>query len=185
VRRIGTQLLAILLLGLAVTPAWAHGFRRADSRIEPAESAVEVVVASPTFARTPDAARLELSAGQSPAGRSGVGSAEVAGVLIATLGFAGLGRSWRRERRMAVATATAALVLGFIVETTPHLVHHTLDPDKGAGCEVLQTAERSQAAFAALDTTPVPAPARLIDTQSTVSAPTLAAPAARGRAPPA
>ena len=86
---------------------------------------------------------------------------------------------------MAVATATAALVLGFVVETTPHLVHHVLDPDKGAGCQVLQTAERSQAAVGTLDTTPAPAPARLIDTPSTAPAPTLAAPAPRGRAPPA
>ena len=86
---------------------------------------------------------------------------------------------------MAVATATAALVLGFIVETTPHLVHHALDPDKGAGCEVLQTAERSPAAVGALDTISTPAPATLIDVPSAASCPALAGPAARGRAPPA
>ena len=185
-RRVGLSLLAILLLALAVTPAWAHGLRRADPRIEPAESPIEMVVAPPALARPPDsAARLERIADRAPAGRSGVGLAEVAGVLIVALGLAGLGRSWRRDRRMAVATATAALVLGFVVETTPHLVHHTLDPDKGAGCQVLQTAERSQAAVGTLDMTPAPAPARLIDTPSTAPGPTLAAPAPRGRAPPA
>ena len=186
-RRIGLRILAMLLLALAVTPAWAHGLRQANLRTEPVDSPVEIVPASPAaLAPAPAAAaRLGRGAGQAPIVRSGPGPAELAGILIVMLGLAGFGRSWRRDRRMAVATATAALVLGFVVETTPHLVHHALDPDKGAGCEVLQTAERSQATIGAVDTTPAAAPARLIDAPSTVSAPTLAAPAPRGRAPPA
>ena len=131
-------------------------FARPTSAASPSSSPVETVVASPAaLAPAPVAAsRLARSPGRAPVGRSGAGLAEVTGILIATLGLAGFGRSWRRDRRMAVATVTAALVLGFVVETTPHLVHHALDPDKGAGCEALQTAERSQAAIGALDTTP-------------------------------
>ena len=182
----GLRFLAILLLALTVTPAWAHGLRRADLRIEPAEGPIEMVVAPPPLARSPvSAPRLERILDRAPVGRAAAGLAEVAGVLIVTLGLAGLGLSWRRDRRMAVATVTAALVLGFVVETTPHLVHHVLDPDKGAGCQVLQTAERSQAAVGTLDMGPAPAPARLIDTASIAPGPTLAAPAPRGRAPPA
>jgi hypothetical protein len=116
---------------------------------------------------------------------AGLCPAEVAGILIVMLGLAGFGRSWRRDRRMAVATATAALVLGFVVETTPHLVHHALDPDTGAGCEALQTAERSQATIGAIDTAPASASVRLIDPPSIAPAPTLAAPTPCGRAPPA
>jgi hypothetical protein len=48
------------------------------------------------------------------------------GILIVAAGLAGFSRFWRRDRRMAIAVATAALALGFMVETTPHLVHHTL-----------------------------------------------------------
>jgi hypothetical protein len=110
---------------------------------------------------------------------------EITGVLIVALGLAGFGRSWPRNRRMAAATATAALVLAFVIETAPHLVHHALDIDKGAGCQTLQTAERSQAVVDTLDTAIAPAPARLVDTPSAAPAPTLAVPAPRGRAPPA
>jgi hypothetical protein len=145
-----------------------------------------MVVAPPALAGRPGfAARLDRIRDRTPVGPSSVGLAEIAGVLIVALGLAGLGRSWRRGRRTAVATATAALVLGFVVETTPHLVHHALDPDKGAGCQVLQTAERSQAAVGTPDMTPAPAPARIVDTPSTAPGPALAAPAPRGRAPPA
>ena len=167
-RRIGLSLLAILLLALAVTPVWAHGVRRPPLPIEPVGEARRdrrglhrSSLARRTPRRGSSGTRAGLRVGpQSP------GPAEVAGVLIATLGLAGLGRSWRRDRRMAVATVTAALALGFVVETTPHLVHHVLDPDKGAGCEALQTAERSQAAVGAVDATPAPAAALLIDPPS-------------------
>jgi hypothetical protein len=186
-RRIGVRLFAMLLLALAVTPAWAHGLRQANLRIEPVDSPVEAVAASPdALAPAPvAAARLARSPGPAPVGRSGAGLAEVTGILIATLGLAGFGRSWRRDRRMAVTTVTAALVLGFVVETTPHMVHHALDPDAGAGCEALQTAERSQAAIGAIDTTPASASVRLIDPRPIAPAPTLAAPTPCGRAPPA
>jgi hypothetical protein len=186
-RRIGVRLFAMLLLALAVTPAWAHGLRQASLRIEFVDSPVEAVAAPPAaLAPAPAAAaRLARSPGRAPVGRSGPGLAEVTGVLIVTLGLAGFGRSWRRDRGMAVAAVTAALVLGFVVETTPHLVHHALDPDTGAGCEVLQTAERSQAAIGAIDTAPASASVRLIDPPSAAPASTLAAPAPCGRAPPA
>ena len=111
--------------------------------------------------------------------------AEVAGVMIVVLGLAACGRFWQRDRRMALAAATAALALGFVVETTPHLVHHTLDTDQGASCQALQSAERSQAAVGNLDVTPVPAPVYGAAVPSRVTAPTLVRPAPCGRAPPA
>ena len=51
--------------------------------------------------------------------------------------------------------------------------------------QVLQTAERSQAAVGAVDATPAPTAALLIDLPLIVPGPTLSAPASRGRAPPA
>ena len=116
--------------------------------------------------------------------RSAVDSVEVTGVLAMAIGLAGLAGSWRRDRRTAVATITAALVLGFVVETTPHLVHHSLDADQGAGCAALQTAERSQVAAGAIDATPVPVPADLADAPLIAAPLTCADPSPRGRAPP-
>jgi hypothetical protein len=107
------------------------------------------------------------------------------GGLLVGAGFVELARTWRRDRRVAMATATAALILGFVVETTPHLVHHVLDPDKGNGCQVLQAAERSHATVGTLAATPAPVRAFLADIPATVFAPTLSAPVPCGRAPPA
>jgi hypothetical protein len=109
----------------------------------------------------------------------------VIAVLLGALGLGGLGRSWRRDRRSALAAGLAGLLLGFLIETTPHLVHHSLDADQGASCEILQTAERSQAVQAALDGGPVSAAAYLDDRPRPVPAPTLFALAPCGRAPPA
>ena len=120
-----------------------------------------------------------------PAAPSVPGTVETIAVLIVALGLAGLGRSWRRDHRSALVVAAGSLLLGFVIETTPHLVHHSLDPDQGASCEVLQTAERSQAVVVALDSVPVSAPAYLGDRSPHVPAPTLFAPVPCGRAPPA
>jgi hypothetical protein len=176
------RLLTILLLALAVAPAWAHGPRLP----EPRPDLAEVVVTPSEPARSPDpVVRLRRTPEQVSIGRSGVAMAEVAGVLIVALGLAAFGRFWRPDRQAALAALTSALVLGFVVETTPHLVHHTLDTDQGASCQALQSAERSQAAVGNLDVTPVPAPVYLAAVPSRVTAPTLARPARRGRAPPA
>jgi hypothetical protein len=186
VPRSGFRLLTILLLGLAAAPAWAHGLRGPELRVAPLVEPATVVPSSPQAARSPDSAeRLGQSVRRAPGARSGVGLAEAAGVLIAAAGLAGFGWFSRRDRRMAVAAATAALVLGFIVETTPHLVHHALDRDKGGACQVLQTVERSQVLLEAVDVTPTPAPAHLIDAPSSAALPARAAPAPCGRAPPA
>ena len=85
---------------------------------------------------------------------------------------------------MAIAALSAGLLLGFIVETAPHLVHHVFDADKGAGCQVLQAAERSHAAVGTLDVTPAPVLAGLTDIPATLFAPALPGPAPCGRAPP-
>jgi hypothetical protein len=164
------RLLTILLLALAVAPAWAHGPRLP----EPRPDLAEVVVTPSEPARSPDpVVRLRRTPEQVSIGRSGVAMAEVAGVLIVALGLAAFGRFWRRDRQAALAALTSALALGFVVETTPHLVHHTLDT------------ERSQAAVGNLDVTPVPAPVYAAAVPSRVTAPTVARPARRGRAPPA
>ena len=182
VRLSGLRLLTILLLALAVTPAWAHGPRLPELRPD----LTEVVVTPSEPARPPDPVeRLQRTPEPVSIGRSGVAMAEVAGVMIVALGLAAFGRFWRRDRRMALAAATAALTLGFVVETTPHLVHHTLDADQGASCQALQTAERNQAAVGNLDVTPVPAPVYAAPALSLLTVPTLNRPAPCGRAPPA
>ncbi len=120
-----------------------------------------------------------------PAVRSAPGAVESVAVLLVALGLAGLLGAWRRDRRSALAAATAGLLLGFVVETTPHLVHHSLDADQGASCEVLQTAERNQAVVVVLDAAPTSAPTYLDDRPPHHPAPALSAPAPCGRAPPA
>jgi hypothetical protein len=99
------------------------------------------------------------------------------------LGLAGFGRAWRREPRVAIVALTAGLLLGFIVETAPHVVPHLLDADKRAGCQALQAAERSHAAVATLAVTLAPVLAPLTDVPAIVFAPALPAPASCGRAP--
>jgi hypothetical protein len=182
VRLWGFRLLTILLLALVAAPAWAHGPRLPESRPDLAEG----VVTPSEPARSPDpVGRLQQTPEQVSIRRSGIAIAEVAGVMIVVLGLAAFGRLLRRDRRAALAAATAALALGFMIETTPHLVHHTLDTDQGASCQALQTAERSQAAVGNLDVTPVPTPVYLAAVPSLVTAPTLVRPAPCGRAPPA
>ena len=173
-----------LVLALTVVPAWAHDSSRPDPLGEQAGVApVPVSTAStPPLDFVP---RLDRIPDPPPVGRFGPGAVEGIGILTAGLGLAGLRRAWRRDRRTAIATTTAVLVLGFVLETTPHLVHHSLDADQGAGCEALQTAERSQVASGSIDPTPVTGSAPLADALSVASPPTLLAPAPRGRAPPA
>lgn len=180
------RLTLALSLTLVAAPVWAHGISGRLDLGDLGEPAVAAVGPSAEPARAADAtAPARLTA--APRGRlpGGDGLAEAAGVLIAVAGLVGLARGWRGDRRRAVATATAALVLSFAVETTPHLVHHSLDPDKGAGCQVLQTAERSQAALGTPDVVPAEIRSRVIETPATETVPALATPAARGRAPPA
>jgi hypothetical protein len=183
---IARSALAFSLLIVAAAPSWAHGPRGAGSIAAPAEASIEMAVASPAPPRPPDAAaRLERGASGAPRNRSAADLAAATGLAIAALGLAGSARAWHRDRRVALATLSAGLLLGFIVETAPHLAHHALDPDKGAGCQVLQAAERSHAAIPALDVTPAPALAILGAVPSTVFVPALAAPRPCERAPPA
>jgi hypothetical protein len=186
VPRIGRLLLALPLLTLAVGPAWAHGLRESGLAVLPRETPIEMAAVTPAPPSPADSvARLERAPGSVPAGQAGADLAAATGLLIVALGLAGFGRAWERTPRVAIAAFTAGLVLGFIVETAPHLAHHVLDPDKGASCQVLQAAERSHVTVGALDVTPAPPPAPLIDAQPLAFAPALAAPAPCGRAPPA
>jgi len=181
----GLRILAALLLAVIVTPAWAHGPGALTPRIDRLEVAVAPVASamSPGLAGRMPSEEWALARPPEVAATSDV--AETLAVLVVALGLAGLARSWRRDRRAALASATAGLLLGFAVETTPHLVHHSLDADRGADCQVLQTAERHQAAAGAPDTAPREAPAPLAGPPPLVAAPVLAAPPPSGRAPPA
>jgi hypothetical protein len=174
----------LLVLGLTAGPARSHDFRGAETWSDPA-GALTVSAATEPTRPADSAARLDRLPDAPSVERLGAGAADGLGVLVAALGLAGLGRSWRRGRRTAVATATAALVLGFVVETTPHLVHHSLDRDQGAGCESLQTAERSQVASGTIDPQPVVLSAALPDAPLSAAPAARLVPAPRGRAPPA
>jgi len=174
------------MLALAAAPAWAHGPRVTEPAVGSTQAPDDAGGAPAAPPRPPDpGTELQRAPDRTLSKRSGVGVADVAGVLIGVAGLAGLAGSWRRDRRVAITTATAALMLGFAIETAPHLVHHVLDADKGAACEVLQTAERSQGAMATLDLTPVSAAAGPADLPPVASLSTLSAPAPCGRAPPA
>jgi hypothetical protein len=176
----------VLLLALAVGPAWAHAPRESAPRPEPRVDPPAAVPRSAAVMRPPDVGREMAGLVRRAArARSPVGLAEVIGVLTLAGGLAGLGGASRRDRGTALAAVTAALVLGFVVETTPHLAHHALDPDKGAGCQVLQTIERTQVSLVALDATPAPERALLVAVPSPATAPSLMVRAPRGRAPPA
>jgi hypothetical protein len=176
------RVLALLVVALHVAPAWAHGPRGLGARLDRAEPVLTVT--EPLRAED-SAARIETAATEVAAERSGVPVVDVLAVLVSALGLVGLGRSWRRDRLGAIATSAAALLLGFVLETTPHLVHHSLDADQGAGCEALQTAERSPVAAGAVQVAPLPASGLLADAQPATMVLTPAVPAPRGRAPPA
>ena len=180
--------LAILTLGLATTPVWAHGSRLAALSAEapvPALALTEPARATGAPEMPTVATLLEPALAGSRAARPTHGPAEVVALLIAALGLAGPGRAWRRDRRRALAMTASGLLLGFVVETTPHLVHHSLDPDRGASCRVLQAAERNQAVIDTPDALLVSAPAYLEARPMLVPAPALSAPTPCGRAPPA
>lgn len=180
------RLAATLVLALAAAPVWAHGINGRLALDDVGQTPVATVAPPAVPAPSLDSsARLEIEPTGSATRRSATGLAEAVGGLLVGAGFVELARTWRRDRRVAMAAATAALILGFVVETTPHLVHHALDPDKGNGCQVLQAAERSHATVGTLDATPAPVRAFLADIPATVFAPTLAAPVPCGRAPPA
>jgi hypothetical protein len=186
VSRIAASALAISLLIVAAAPAWAHGPRGAGLLAAPPAGSVAEKVAAPAPSRpTAAAARLGLPAGGALRNRSAADLAAATGLAIAALGLAGSAWTSRRDRRVAMATLSAGLLLGFIAEMAPHLAHHALDPDKGAGCQVLQAAERSHAAIPSLDVAPAPASATLSAVVSIVFVPALVAPRPCGRAPPA
>jgi hypothetical protein len=186
VRLRAIRVVLVLALTLASAPLWAHGLngRMALGDLgDPPRPSADPVAAP---ARMPGSApRASLAPAPRRFPRGGTRAAEATGVLIVAAGLAGFARAGGRDRRMTAATATAALVLGFVIETTPHLVHHSLDPDTGAGCQVLQTAERSLAALGTPDVVPVETQSRLVETPATETAPARPTPAARGRAPPA
>jgi hypothetical protein len=181
---LGIRVLAALIVAMAVAPAWAHDPRIPASRVD----RLDVVPTAVAPTRPSEIASPVLRSGLEPVrplgARSAPGVAEMIAVLIVALGLAGFGESWRRDHRAALAAATAGILLGFVAESTPHLVHHGLDADQGASCQVLQAAERDHAAVGALDVAPASAPAYLDERPIPAPLATLSAPAPCGRAPP-
>jgi hypothetical protein len=182
--RPGLSVLVSLVLVLFAAPVSAHAPRSTEEQVDQVAALLAPSSeASASFAGS----TAEAAFARTPAfpGRPGPGAIEAISILIVALGLVGSRRVWQRERPAAVASAIAGLLLGFVVETTPHLVHHSLDADQGAGCQALQTAERNQAVVVAPDTIPATTPASLDEPRSLVSGPTPFAPAPCGRAPPA
>jgi hypothetical protein len=65
--------------------------------------------------------------------------------VLAAGGGLGVMASRRWTPRPAVLRlVVVALFAAFVLESSPHLVHHLLDSDRGSTCQTLQTSERSQ-----------------------------------------
>jgi hypothetical protein len=101
------------------------------------------------------------------------------GAAIARLG------STRRRRKPVGALVSAGLLVALLAGSAPHLVHHALDSDAGADCQILQlvshtdgTVDDAGAPGPVVDSLPVAPAARL--PLVVASAPT-----ASTRAPPA
>lgn len=181
----GLRILVTVTLAVTVVPAWAHAPRTTTPRIDRLDTVVAPTASAPPPDVVPMTPPSEPAVARPPELGAQARVVESLAVLIVALGLAGLARSWRRDRRVALASATAGLLLGFVVETTPHLVHHSLDTDQGADCQAFQAAERSHAAVGAPDGVPAAAGAALDEPPSFVTGPTLSTPAPCGRAPPA
>jgi hypothetical protein len=171
----------LLALALPVAPAWGHRLQGPEPRVDRVE-ALSVAAEPAPIPDTPIqfAERRELGSGE----RFAIDSAEISAILAVAIACAGFLGSWQ-YRRTGIARVTTALVLGFIVETTPHLVHHSLDADQGASCEALQSAERSQAVTDAIETAPVRVPQDLAEGPLVRTAPSYSVVSPRERAPPA
>jgi hypothetical protein len=93
-------------------------------------------------------------------------------------------RTGRHARRLATS-AIGLLLLGFVLESTPHLVHHALDPEHGTGCWALQLSERNPVLVEPLETLPKPPVLTRVDPSPPLVPPVVTVPVPRGRAPPA
>jgi hypothetical protein len=91
----------------------------------------------------------------------------------------------RRPGRKALGLALAGLFAFFVIGSSPHLVHHLLDPDKGAGCPVYQTTQRVQLTLESPVVLLPPVEATYASPTLSVRVASLPAPTPCGRAPPA
>ncbi len=188
-RRIGVRLFAMLLLALAVTPAWAHGLRQASLRIE--------------SCRQPrrDRRRGFTGRSRSRAGRRGAPRAQPG---------PGSGRSVRprpggghrdpdrhagsRRLRASPGGATGAWrsppslppwCSGSSSRRPRTWCTMPWTPTRAPAVKPSRLPSAARRRSARIDTTPASASVRLIDPRSIAPAPTLAAPTPCGRAPPA
>jgi hypothetical protein len=179
-------LLAGLPLLASASPARAH----TDGALH---RALEAPAELRAAAKPPDAgpigapAAVTPPAPRRPSPRPVDRSADALGVtlaLAAAILAAGGLRARPHARRLGV-TATALLLLGFVLESAPHLAHHALDPDHGSGCRALQLSERSPA-VAEPGTTPVgPSVLACVELPAAALPAVPTWPVSRGRAPPA
>jgi hypothetical protein len=176
--RVSTLLIGVGLgLALMAPGAWAHApatpGRAAALALGPDESAAGaggMAMAAPATDRSPGPG--EAGGGWWLAGAIGAGS-----VLAWRL-------RWRASPR-SLALGCAGLLVCFVIEASPHLVHHLLEPDQGAGCPVYQTTERLQLTLEAPVVLPPPVQTIADGTCPPAGAPWRPAAAQRGRAPPA
>lgn len=91
----------------------------------------------------------------------------------------------RRHARRLATSSIGLLLLAFVLESVPHLVHHALDPDDGAGCRVLQMSERIPVVAEPPETLPGPAVLTRADPPVPRVLAVLSLSVPRGRAPPA
>jgi hypothetical protein len=148
-------------------------FRRARSlaacrRLAPLLMLMTLGAATPqAHAHSPEAAEPGSPAvapscparGQSPApDRDPIVPARHAALGLAALGVAALATGLARRRAADASPASAFALAGafalFVIAGSPHLVHHTFDPDRGAACAVFQAASHGDGLAVAPATCP-------------------------------
>lgn len=176
-------LLALFSVIAAAEPASAHVNARLSQVVAGNEAQPSPAIALPDTVAPlagPEAAEPAPERRPPP---PGMGAVALAGSLLLALAAGGALGSARLRRTAAIATS--ALVLVFIAESGPHLVHHALDPGQAEQCQVLKAAGHSEATTLAVDPPPVPGTLESIQAAALVHPPDTSRPAACGRAPPA
>jgi hypothetical protein len=181
VRRVIVLLALLPILAVAV-PAAAH-VREPSPRVvgRDAPQPASAMALPDTVAPAPPA-ELHGTAPEAHVRPIPLAVAVMAALLLLVAAGAALGGI--RVRR-AAAAATGALVLVFIAESGPHLVHHALDPAQAEQCQILKASSHSDGTTVAADSLPVPGTLEWLHLVLQLRPPAGEGPAACGRAPPA
>ncbi|HUL61258.1 MAG TPA: hypothetical protein VLU43_18410 [Anaeromyxobacteraceae bacterium] len=177
VRRVTALLALLCLLGVA-GPALAHTDLR--ERAVPAVSASAPLAPSPPA--KPEASATAPRAVETPERATGTI------LLIAVLALLALivaGRTLSHRLRGPAAGATTVVLLVFIAESGPHLVHHALNPAQGEECQVLKATSHSEAVAFSDALLHISSAVQSLAPAAELRPLAVAVPAARGRGPPA